>query len=74
VEQATAEMGALQPVNVKMFRIMISSDAAQSQVEMFGGQGEQSLPIIGPLPEFPCPPPSPSSGGTSANLEQYHAQ
>eukprot|EP01046_Picozoa_sp_COSAG06_P111749 COSAG06_NODE_58357_length_277_cov_0.758427_1_plen_72_part_01 len=29
VEQSAAEMGALQPVNVRMFRIMISSDAAQ---------------------------------------------
>jgi hypothetical protein len=56
-----------------MFRIMISSDATQSQAEMFGGDG-QTHPIIGPLPEFPSPPPSPSSGGTSADLEQYHTQ
>eukprot|EP01052_Picozoa_sp_SAG31_P049515 SAG31_NODE_10884_length_1087_cov_1.907895_1_plen_293_part_10 len=52
VEQSAAEMGALQPVNVRMFRIMISSDAAQSQAEMFGGDG-QTQPIIGPLPELP---------------------
>eukprot|EP01050_Picozoa_sp_SAG11_P026987 SAG11_NODE_6667_length_1270_cov_6.366354_1_plen_75_part_00 len=48
VEQSAAEMGALQPVNVKMFRIVISSDAAQSQAEMFGGDG-QTQPVIGPL-------------------------
>jgi hypothetical protein len=76
VEEATAEMGALQPVNVKMFRILISSDADQAQVEMFGGQ-EQSPPIIGPLPKFPfpLPPPPPSpSPSSSTELVQHHAQ
>ena len=72
VDQSAAEMGVLQPVNVKMFRIMISSDGAQSQAEMFGGQGEQLLPIIGPLPEFPSPLPSPSPS-SSTDLVQYHA-
>ena len=37
-EQAAAEMDTLQPVNVRMFRIMISSqEAAQSQAEMLDG-------------------------------------
>eukprot|EP01050_Picozoa_sp_SAG11_P018800 SAG11_NODE_2899_length_2853_cov_2.525073_1_plen_705_part_10 len=74
VEQSAAEMGALQPVNVRMFRIMISSDAAQSQAEMFGGDG-QTQPIIGSLPELPPPPPPAStSDSDSTDVEQYHAQ
>jgi hypothetical protein len=72
VEQSAAEMGVLQPVNVKMFRILISSDVAQSQAEMFGNGG-QTQPIIGPMPEFHSPPPSPSPS-SPADLEQYHAQ
>eukprot|EP01051_Picozoa_sp_SAG22_P011004 SAG22_NODE_1024_length_5987_cov_3.799932_4_plen_623_part_00 len=72
VEQSAAEMGALQPVNVRMFRIMISSDAAQSQAEMFGGQG-QTEPIIGPLPQLPPPPPASSDSG-STEVQDYHAQ
>jgi hypothetical protein len=51
---------------------MISSDATQSQAEMFGGQG-QTEPIIGPLPELP-PPPSASSDSGSTDVEQYHVQ
>eukprot|EP01051_Picozoa_sp_SAG22_P017438 SAG22_NODE_2690_length_2307_cov_46.005435_1_plen_633_part_10 len=72
VEQSAAEMGALQPVNVRMFRIMISSDAAQSQAEMFGGG--QTQPIIGPLPELPPPPPASTSDFGSTEVQEYHAQ
>eukprot|EP01051_Picozoa_sp_SAG22_P007376 SAG22_NODE_517_length_9528_cov_3.821508_5_plen_203_part_00 len=63
----------LQPVNVRMFRILVSSDAAQSQAEMFSGQG-QTQPIIGPLLEVPPPPPTPSSDSDSAEVQEYHAQ
>jgi hypothetical protein len=73
-EQAAAEMGTLQPVNVKMYRIMISSETAQSHVKMFGeGLGGYSTPIIGPLPELPSLPPPHSPTGGSTDLEQYHA-
>eukprot|EP01052_Picozoa_sp_SAG31_P040557 SAG31_NODE_5901_length_2264_cov_2.354273_1_plen_395_part_10 len=72
VEQSAAEMSALQPVNVRMFRIMISSDAAQSQAEMFGGDG-QTEPVIGPLPELPPPPPASADSG-STEVQEYHAQ
>eukprot|EP01050_Picozoa_sp_SAG11_P015408 SAG11_NODE_1995_length_3950_cov_42.467151_1_plen_638_part_00 len=50
VHQSAAEMGALQPVNVRMFRIMISSDAPQSQSAMFGNGGSSPAPPLGPLP------------------------
>eukprot|EP01050_Picozoa_sp_SAG11_P019610 SAG11_NODE_3155_length_2644_cov_3.394106_2_plen_620_part_00 len=73
VEQSAAEMGALQPLNVRMFRIMISSDAAQSQAGIFGGQG-QTEPIIGPLPQLPPAAPASSSDSGSTDVEQYHAQ
>eukprot|EP01050_Picozoa_sp_SAG11_P004502 SAG11_NODE_290_length_11190_cov_12.004872_1_plen_566_part_00 len=73
VEQSAAEMGVLQPVNVRMFRIMISSDAPQSQAAMFGNDGSPPAPPLGPLPDLPpSPPPSPDSSST--DLEQYHAQ
>ena len=72
VQQSAAEMGVLQPVNVRMFRIMISSDAAQSQAEIFGNGG-QTQPIIGRLPELPPPPPA-SSGSGSAEVQEYHAR
>ena len=59
-------MGALQPVNVRMFRIMISSNAAAQQAEMFGEQSDgQAPPIIGPLPELPLPPSAPSPRAAS---------
>eukprot|EP01050_Picozoa_sp_SAG11_P016231 SAG11_NODE_2190_length_3706_cov_28.760189_2_plen_664_part_00 len=50
VQQSAAEMGVLQPVNVRMFRIMISSDAPQSQAAMFGNGGSSPAPPLGPLP------------------------
>jgi hypothetical protein len=46
----------MKPVNVRMFRIVISSEAAAQQAKMFV-DGGQSPPIIGPLPELPLPPP-----------------
>eukprot|EP01050_Picozoa_sp_SAG11_P015183 SAG11_NODE_1943_length_4020_cov_8.087733_4_plen_538_part_00 len=57
VTQSAAEMsmGALQPVNVRMFRITIPSDAAQSQAEMLSNGGQTQ-------------PPSDSD---STDLEQY---
>ena len=68
-----AEMGALQPVNVRMFRV--SSDAAAQRAEMSGGQGDgRAPPTIGPRPELPPPLPAPSPAGGSTSLEQYHAQ
>ena len=75
-EQSAAGMGVLQPVTVRMYRVMISSDAAQTQAEVFGGggQGGESPPVIRPLPELPSPPPPPSSAGSSTDIEQYHAQ
>jgi hypothetical protein len=73
VEQSAAEMGSLQPFNVRMFKILVSLEAAQSQAEIFGNVG-QTLPSIGPLPELPPPPPASSSGPSATYLEQYHAQ
>eukprot|EP01050_Picozoa_sp_SAG11_P001295 SAG11_NODE_55_length_19449_cov_28.630135_4_plen_422_part_00 len=73
VEQSAAQIGTLQPVNVKMFRVIIVDQESEQQAAMFGGQG-QTQPIIGPLHELPPPPPASSSHSSSTNLEQYHAQ
>ena len=48
----------LLPVNVVMYRVLISSDAAQTQDEMFPGGGSAPAPPLGPLP-------SPISAGNS---------
>ena len=75
VEQSVAQQfDTLQPVNVRMFRIMISSDATQAQADMFGNGNGNVHPIIGPLPELP--PPSPPSEGVppSEQVQEYHAR
>ena len=55
IEQSTVAM--LRPVDVKMFRILVSSaiEAQQGQAEMLGG-GQLSTPIVGPLPDLDYPP------------------
>jgi hypothetical protein len=40
---------------------------------MFSGQA-QSPPIIGPVPEFPFPPSSPSSRSSTDFVQEYHAR
>ena len=81
--EAVARLAAMlmQPVQVRMYRISVSSssEAAGNQAGMFlpgGGQTNPSTPpIIGPLPELP---PSPANGeqggGGSADVEQFNAQ
>jgi hypothetical protein len=56
-----------------MFKILISSDAAQSQAEMFGNGGQTQL-IIGPLPELPPPPLASTSDSGLTEVQEYHAQ
>ena len=72
-DQAVAEMGALKPINVVMYRILISSDGAQTHDEMFPGGGQGGT-IVGPLPTLPSPPPPPPVSPVSTDVEQYHAQ
>jgi hypothetical protein len=79
VQQSAAEMGVALAVDVKMFRVSISSEAAQYQAEMFVGGKTQIIgplpdPIIGPLPELPSPRPGLSKAGSaSMDIKQYHA-
>jgi hypothetical protein len=54
--------GAYEAGNARMFRIVISSEAAQ-QAEMFG-DGGQSPPIVGPLPEAGGDVNSPAQAST----------
>eukprot|EP01051_Picozoa_sp_SAG22_P003500 SAG22_NODE_172_length_16609_cov_14.370806_2_plen_2010_part_00 len=70
VQQGAAQMGVLQPVNVRMFRIHVSSDAAQSH-QVYNTVGQ---PIIaGPNLELLSPPTAPSDSG-STEVREYHAQ
>eukprot|EP01050_Picozoa_sp_SAG11_P000999 SAG11_NODE_39_length_21630_cov_11.188658_18_plen_2153_part_00 len=73
VEQSTAEFGTLEPVNVQMFRIMISSDATQAQAEIFGNGDGNVPPTIGPLPELPPPSPPSELVPPSEQVQEYHA-
>ena len=73
-----AAMNRMQPVEVRMYRISVSSsEAAGNQAGMFlpdGGSTDPTIPpIIGPLPELPTPGDG-QQGGSSTDVEQYHAQ
>jgi hypothetical protein len=74
IEASAAQMGLLHPVDVKMFRVFISSEAAAQTADMFVGKVPPSTPIVGPLPERPASPPPAPHGSGSIDLEQYHAQ
>ena len=73
-----AAMNRMQPLEVRMYRISVSSspEAAGNQAGMFlpdGGSTDPTIsPIIGPLPELPTP--GDGHGGSSADVEQFHAQ
>jgi hypothetical protein len=74
IEQSTVAM--LRPVDVKMFRILVSSaiEAQQGQAEMLGG-GQLSTPIVGPLPDLNYPPSLPGvADDFEAGVQQYHAE
>eukprot|EP01051_Picozoa_sp_SAG22_P015728 SAG22_NODE_2099_length_3016_cov_3.513198_1_plen_818_part_00 len=75
VEQSAAEMGALQPVNVKMFRIIIDQEAEQQAAMANDGSGAPSPPF-GPvvLPPSGSPVEPAPGGGEVTDVEQYHAQ
>ena len=63
VEAQATTMGLTKAANVRMFRIVISSEAAAQQAEMFG-DGGQSPPIVGPLPEAGGDVNSPAQAST----------
>jgi hypothetical protein len=74
VEQSAAEMGALQPVNIKMFRIIIIDQEAEHQAAMANDGSGAPSPPFGPVVLPPTGPPLAPSPDSSTDLEQYHAQ
>ena len=76
VNQQTA-LATMQPVEVKMYRVIIDAEAAQ-QAAMANGGSRGPAPPFGPVilpPNTPTSPPTtPSEGGAVTGVEQYHAR
>ena len=64
----------LQPVDVQMFRVRVSTEGAAQSGAMFPGSGGSGLPPLDPLQPLPPPPAAPQAGEDATEVEQYHAE
>ena len=75
--EAQVAMNRMQPVEVKMYRVNINSEAAQQAAMANGGSTHGGGLTFGPVvlaPTSPSPPPTPSGDGGLTDVEQYNAE